>query len=184
MGYTPELPPIPEGEPIRARSSRRVAAPLRKRPSMRLVDGVHAGLDWPGIELRAATDRADHEFLFLTGVEPDHAWHSFASAVVDLAPGSAEGVPRLPVDRSFVLRGFGTVVTGTLVSGTLSEGDEIEVLPGRRKGRIRGLQVHGRKADRVSAGRRAAVTASQPHRPQTTTSSAGSSPSSSNTDHW
>jgi selenocysteine-specific elongation factor len=70
---------------------------------------------------------------------------------------SAEGVARLPIDRSFVQKGFGTVVTGTLVSGTLAEGDEIEILPGGKRGRIRGLQVHRMKLDRVSAGRRVAV---------------------------
>ena len=69
----------------------------------------------------------------------------------------AEGVARLPIDRSFVQRGFGTVVTGTLVSGSLAEGDEIEILPGGKRGRIRGLQVHKRKVARVRAGRRVAV---------------------------
>jgi len=69
----------------------------------------------------------------------------------------SQGVARLPIDRSFVLRGFGTVVTGTLVSGTLSEGQEIEVLPGGRRGRVRGLQVHKRQTTEVAAGRRVAV---------------------------
>ncbi len=69
----------------------------------------------------------------------------------------AAGVPRLPVDRSFVLRGFGTVVTGTLASGTLREGDEVEILPGGRRGRVRGLQVHHRKVGEVRAGQRTAV---------------------------
>jgi selenocysteine-specific elongation factor len=67
------------------------------------------------------------------------------------------GVPRLPIDRSFVLRGFGTVVTGTLVSGKLREGDEVEILPGGRRGRVRGLQVHRRALAEVPAGRRVAV---------------------------
>lgn len=73
------------------------------------------------------------------------------------APPSAAGVLRLPVDRSFTLRGFGTVVTGTIVSGSLSAGDEVEVLPGGRRGRVRGLQVHGEARERVEAGSRAAV---------------------------
>ncbi len=70
---------------------------------------------------------------------------------------AASGVARLPVDRSFVLRGFGTVVTGTLVAGRLQVGDEIEVQPGRRRGRIRGLQVHGERVQEALAGRRTAV---------------------------
>jgi selenocysteine-specific elongation factor len=70
---------------------------------------------------------------------------------------SSRGLARLPVDRSFVLKGFGTVVTGTLVGGRLKEGEEIEVLPGGRRGRIRGLQVHKEKQSIAEAGRRTAV---------------------------
>jgi len=70
---------------------------------------------------------------------------------------SAEGVARLAIDRSFVQKGFGTVVTGTLVSGALAEGDEIEILPGGHRGRVRGLQVHRRKVARAAAGQRVAV---------------------------
>jgi len=70
---------------------------------------------------------------------------------------SPAGVPRLPVDRSFVLKGFGTVVTGTLASGRLCEGDEVEILPGGRRCRIRGLQVHHRAVDEVPAGCRVAA---------------------------
>jgi selenocysteine-specific elongation factor len=72
-------------------------------------------------------------------------------------PRRAEGVPRLAIDRSFVLKGFGTVVTGSLVSGSLSEGAEVEVLPEGRRGRIRGLQIHGNKVQTVPAGCRTAV---------------------------
>jgi selenocysteine-specific elongation factor len=68
-----------------------------------------------------------------------------------------EGLLRLPVDRAFTLRGFGTVVTGTLVSGTLAVGEEIEVLPSGRRARVRGLQVHGAPAERVEAGHRTAA---------------------------
>ncbi len=75
----------------------------------------------------------------------------------DLPERPAEGVARLPIDRSFVQKGFGTVVTGTLVSGTLAEGEDVEILPGGKRGRIRGLQVHKRKVEKVRAGRRVAV---------------------------
>jgi len=67
------------------------------------------------------------------------------------------GVARLAVDRSFVMKGFGTVVTGTLASGMFAEGDDVEILPGGRLARIRGLQVHRRKAQEVRAGRRVAI---------------------------
>ncbi len=66
-------------------------------------------------------------------------------------------VTRLPIDRSFTVKGFGAVVTGTLGSGTISEGAELELLPERRQVRVRGLQVHGRKAESVFAGQRTAV---------------------------
>ncbi len=75
----------------------------------------------------------------------------------EVPPRPGEGLLRLPVDRAFTLRGFGTVVTGTLVSGMLAVGDEVEVLPGGRRARVRGLQVHGAPAERVEAGHRTAV---------------------------
>jgi selenocysteine-specific elongation factor len=64
---------------------------------------------------------------------------------------------RLPVDRSFVMKGFGTVVTGTLVGGSISVGDEVQVLPGGTIARVRGLQVHGGPAETSAAGTRTAV---------------------------
>lgn len=72
-------------------------------------------------------------------------------------PRAAGGLVRLPVDRAFVLKGFGTVVTGTLVAGTIATGDELEILPSGRRVRVRGLQVHGATTPRVEAGHRAAV---------------------------
>jgi len=72
-------------------------------------------------------------------------------------PRSSAGLLRLPVDRVFTLRGFGTVVTGTVVSGAVAEGDELEVLPSGKRTRVRGLQVHGGSVERVEAGSRAAV---------------------------
>ncbi len=67
------------------------------------------------------------------------------------------GRPRLPVDRVFTVAGFGTVVTGTLIDGTVEVGDQVEVLPRGLPGRIRGLQTHNRKVERVGPGSRAAM---------------------------
>ncbi|MCC6176825.1 MAG: selenocysteine-specific translation elongation factor [Chloroflexi bacterium] len=67
------------------------------------------------------------------------------------------GRPRLPIDRVFTIAGFGTVVTGTLLDGELRVGQEIEIQPGRRRTRIRGLQSHRRKVERAQAGSRVAV---------------------------
>jgi selenocysteine-specific elongation factor len=68
-----------------------------------------------------------------------------------------DGLARLPIDRSFALRGFGTVVTGTLWSGTLRIGDAVQLHPSGRQPRIRGLQVHGRAVKTAVAGERTAV---------------------------
>ena len=70
---------------------------------------------------------------------------------------SALGLARLPIDRVFTLRGFGTVVTGTLIGGSLATGDAVELLPRGLVSRIRGLQVHGSLAEVVTAGSRTAV---------------------------
>ena len=67
------------------------------------------------------------------------------------------GRPRLPVDRSFTMAGFGTVVTGTLLDGSLAVGDEIAVTPGEIRGRIRGLQTHRRSLDIARPGSRVAA---------------------------
>ncbi|MBV9302178.1 MAG: selenocysteine-specific translation elongation factor [Acidobacteriaceae bacterium] len=72
-------------------------------------------------------------------------------------PRSDKGFARLPVDRSFTLRGFGTVVTGTLWSGRLSAGEMAQLHPSRREIRIRGLQVHGKPVEIALAGQRTAV---------------------------
>jgi selenocysteine-specific elongation factor len=67
------------------------------------------------------------------------------------------GRPRLPIDRVFSMPGFGTVVTGTLTDGALLLGDEVEILPGGAKGRVRGLQTHKKKEERAVPGSRTAV---------------------------
>ncbi len=67
------------------------------------------------------------------------------------------GVARLPIDRSFAAKGFGTVVTGTLWTGSLRTGDSVTAHPIGREARVRGLQVHGTTVDEAIAGQRAAV---------------------------
>ena len=66
-------------------------------------------------------------------------------------------VPFLPVDRSFTIKGFGTVVTGTLNSGEIAEGDELVLQPTDTRVRVRGVQSHGESAAKVGPGRRTAV---------------------------
>jgi selenocysteine-specific elongation factor len=70
---------------------------------------------------------------------------------------SSDQTPRLPIDRVFTIRGFGTVVTGTLTAGTLAVDDRLEVYPRGVGSKVRGLQVHGKTVERASAGQRTAV---------------------------
>ncbi len=72
-------------------------------------------------------------------------------------PKDSEAFARLPIDRVFVMKGFGTVVTGTLVSGRIQKEDELEVFPSGRRVRVRGIQVHGRQANVATAGQRTAL---------------------------
>jgi selenocysteine-specific elongation factor len=64
---------------------------------------------------------------------------------------------RLPIDRAFVMKGFGAVVTGTLISGQIGKEEEVEVFPLGRRVRVRGIQVHNQDAERAVAGQRTAL---------------------------
>jgi selenocysteine-specific elongation factor len=74
-----------------------------------------------------------------------------------VSPKSDLGKPRLPIDRVFSIAGFGTVVTGTLVDGSFSVGQEIEIVPGGKRGRIRGLQTNKEKIELAAPGSRVAI---------------------------
>ena len=67
------------------------------------------------------------------------------------------GIFRLPIDRVFTMKGFGTVVTGTLVADHVSVGEEIEILPEEISARIRGIQVHNQPVEEAWAGQRTAI---------------------------
>ncbi len=70
---------------------------------------------------------------------------------------AVHGATRLPIDRVFSMKGFGTVVTGTLVSGRIAVDDELVVAPGDRRVKVRGVQVHGERQPEAVAGQRSAV---------------------------
>jgi selenocysteine-specific elongation factor len=70
---------------------------------------------------------------------------------------SSTRVVRLPIDRVFSMKGFGTVVTGTLVSGRIDVDSDLTIMPGGRSVKVRGVQVHGARTDAVDAGQRTAV---------------------------
>src|ERR1700693_4759470 len=104
---------------------------LQHAPIVAVSSTTGAGLD----QLRAALD----EGMAKTAARPD------------------VGRPRLPVDRSFAMSGFGTVVTGTLVGGALRQGAELALLPAGRRVRMRGLQQHNRPVEEARPGSRTAV---------------------------
>ncbi len=87
--------------------------------------------------------------------------NELVSALADLAHSrssrNATGLARLPLDRCFSLKGFGTVVTGTLWNGSLQVGESVQVQPSSQEARIRGLQVHGAPVQMAVAGERTAV---------------------------
>src|SRR6267378_4581799 len=72
-------------------------------------------------------------------------------------PRPADLVPRLPIDRSFTVKGFGTVATGTLLSGSINEASVLELLPAGTRVRVRGIQVQGNPVSEAVAGQRTAV---------------------------
>jgi len=80
-------------------------------------------------------------------------------SVAERLPGRAagDGVTRLHVDRSFTLKGIGTVVTGTLWAGSIGAGDIVRVLPRGLEARVRSVQVHDRPVERAAAGQRVAL---------------------------
>jgi selenocysteine-specific elongation factor len=92
-----------------------------------------------------------------TGQGLDDLKRALGEAAARTPPRPAGGLVRLPVDRVFTVKGFGTVVTGTLTSGTIREGDELVVLPQGTPARVRGLQVFGETTTVALPGQRTAV---------------------------
>jgi selenocysteine-specific elongation factor len=92
-----------------------------------------------------------------TGAGLDELKRELAKVATEVRAKDSTAVPRLPIDRVFSMKGFGTVVTGTLVSGTIRKDDELVLFPGDRRLRVRGVQVHGTSAEQASAGERTAL---------------------------
>ena len=93
----------------------------------------------------------------LTGAGLDDLKKALIAAADEVHPRDSHALARLPVDRVFTMKGFGTVVTGTLTSGTVRREEELEVHPTGRKVRVRGVQVHGQATDAAVAGQRTAL---------------------------
>jgi selenocysteine-specific elongation factor len=92
-----------------------------------------------------------------TGEGLDALREAIAAQVAAVSGRPTTGAVRLPIDRVFTMKGFGTVITGTLVSGRLRVDDELQLQPSGRRVKVRGIQVHGAPAREASAGQRTAV---------------------------
>jgi selenocysteine-specific elongation factor len=113
------------------------------------VAGVVAGTFLDAAPIVACSTR--------TGTGLDDLRAAIATAVDALPPRQHTGVFRLPIDRVFTVKGFGTIVTGTVLGGAVALGDELGVIPSGRTARVRGIEVHGSAVDRAIAGHRAAL---------------------------
>jgi selenocysteine-specific elongation factor len=92
-----------------------------------------------------------------TGAGIPEIIENLRKSVAEVQPKNIRDIFRLPVDRCFTMKGFGTVATGTLISGRVQKEQEVEILPVRRLTRVRGIQVHGRAAAEALAGQRTAL---------------------------
>ncbi len=102
--------------------------------------------DAPMVEVSSVTGQGVEELIQVLDL--------LVQEVPEREPGN---IFRLPIDRVFIMKGFGTVITGTTVSGAVRTGDEVTVYPGKIDTKVRGIQVHNREVEEARAGRRTAV---------------------------
>jgi selenocysteine-specific elongation factor len=93
----------------------------------------------------------------LTGAGLGELKAALARVASEVTAKNSSALARLPIDRVFSMKGFGTVVTGTLVAGTIRKEEELELFPAARRVRVRGVQVHGAAAEIATAGQRTAL---------------------------
>ncbi len=110
------------------------------------IAAVMGAVDWPVVAVSAVTGE---------GVDELNA--RIQEVARSVRARSDDDLFRLPVDRSFSVRGVGTVVTGTVWSGRIKAGAEIRILPADCEARVRGIQVHGADVQVARAGQRAAL---------------------------
>ena len=102
-----------------------------------------------GAEMVAVSSKTGHNIDLLK--------EKIEELALNVEPKSVNGVFRLPVDRIFTLKGFGTVITGTAISGSISVDKPVEILPKGLKTKVRGLQSHGETLKTAYAGQRVAI---------------------------
>jgi selenocysteine-specific elongation factor len=92
-----------------------------------------------------------------TMVNIDLLKEKIREAALNVDPKQTKGLFRLPIDRVFTLKGFGTVVTGTAISGSISLDEDVDVLPSNISSKVRGLHSHGKPITTAYAGQRVAI---------------------------
>ncbi len=92
-----------------------------------------------------------------TGMNIDELKEKIREVAGKVKPKLTEGLFRLPIDRVFTLKGFGTVVTGTALSGTITLDAPVEILPSKIASKVRGLQSHGKSVEKAFAGQRIGI---------------------------
>jgi selenocysteine-specific elongation factor len=113
------------------------------------VGGLVRGTLFEGAPVVAASAR--------TGEGLEAVRRTLRELAAKIPPRSADQLPRLPIDRVFTVRGFGTVVTGTLAAGRFAIDDRVEVFPRGLQAKVRGIQTHGHSVSEARAGQRTAV---------------------------
>lgn len=113
------------------------------------------------IEILAVGTGFEEAEVFAVSAQTGEGIDALRTALVELI-GSLErpdsrGPYRMPVDRAFIIKGHGTIVTGTAAGGSIAAGDEVEVVPGGPRARVREVQVHERPVDRAYEGQRVAL---------------------------
>ena len=96
-------------------------------------------------------------FSAVTGAGKDNLLATLAELAANVPPKPVTGIFRLPIDRVFTIKGFGTVVTGTAISGRVKVAEAVAIYPPEFKAKVRGLQVHGQAVEEALAGNRTAV---------------------------
>jgi len=96
-------------------------------------------------------------FSAVTGFGKENLLETLATLAANVPPKPVTGIFRLPIDRVFTIKGFGTVVTGTAISGRVKVAEAVAIYPPGFKAKVRGLQVHGQAVEAALAGNRTAV---------------------------
>ena len=103
------------------------------------------------------------EVSAMTGEGMDHLIDLIHETIKDVPRRETTGVFRMPIQRTFSAKGFGTIITGVPVSGRLKIGDSLDILPGQKKGRVRGLQAYKCDVEEIRAGHSSAINISDLH---------------------